>query len=148
MILEFKLSFSFLGSLWKSWSLTTTQTWVKDAIGVPSYDDEVKGHIIFMWVTMILEFKLVFHFSWSPLKSYTTKINHWKNHWNQRVTLKKKSDDLRPIFIDLALSFKILGSTLTHSSTNIFGLNLFNFISNWSKMQYEFLQILMISKVT
>ena len=39
-----KFWFCYLGLLWKvlsKWS----QTWVKDAIGVPLYDNEVKGHV-------------------------------------------------------------------------------------------------------
>ena len=38
---------------------------VKDVIGLPSYVNEVKGHMLiyFMLVTMILDFRLGFHYS-------------------------------------------------------------------------------------
>ena len=44
MILKFKLS-SFFGSPMKSWKSDYNQSWVKDVIGVPSYVNEVKGHV-------------------------------------------------------------------------------------------------------
>ena len=44
MILEFKLIFRFWVSFEKLKS-DYNHTWVKDAIGVPSYVNEVKGHV-------------------------------------------------------------------------------------------------------
>ena len=50
------------------------QAWVKDAIGVPSYINEVQGHLeIFYASYVILQFSFFFFFNWvsfENVKSY------------------------------------------------------------------------------
>ena len=57
------LGFSYLGVLWELKS-NYNQTWVKDAEGIPSYVNEVKGHLELFYVS---SHDIGVQVSWSPI---------------------------------------------------------------------------------
>ena len=68
LILEFRLVF-VIWVAFEKWKSHDKQIRIKDAIGVPSYINEVKGHVeLFLWLTMILEFSLFFPYLGLPWK--------------------------------------------------------------------------------